>query len=123
MRIDLLTREYPPDVYGGAGVHADELVRALRARDDVEVQVRCFGARRDEPDTTAYAPLPELADANAALQTLGVDLPMAQDCAGADVVHSHTWYANLAGHLASLLHGVPHVVTAHSLEPLRPWKA
>src|SRR5690606_40167783 len=54
---------------------------------------------------------------------LGVDLQMAADVAGADVVHSHTWYANLAGHLASLLHGVPHVVTAHSLEPLRPWKA
>lgn len=123
VRIDLLTREYPPDVYGGAGVHAAELVRALRAREGIEVQVRCFGARRDEPDTTAYAPLPDLADANAALQTLGVDLPMAQDCAGSDVVHSHTWYANLAGHLASLLHGVPHVVTAHSLEPLRPWKA
>jgi starch synthase len=123
VRIDLLTREYPPDVYGGAGVHAAELVRALRAREGIEVQVRCFGARRDEPGTTAYAPVPDLADANAALQTIGVDLPMAQDCAGADVVHSHTWYANLGGHLASLLHGVPHVVTAHSLEPLRPWKA
>jgi alpha-maltose-1-phosphate synthase len=123
VRIDVLTREYPPEVYGGAGVHAAELVRALRSLADLEVRVRCFGGPRDEPDTTAYASLPELAGANAALQTVGVDLPMAQDCAGADLVHSHTWYANLAGHLASMLHGVPHVVTAHSLEPLRPWKA
>jgi starch synthase len=123
VRIDLLSREYPPDVYGGAGVHVAELVRALRSRADLDVRVRCFGAARDEPGTTAYADLPELADANAALRTIGVDLPMAGDCAGADVVHSHTWYANLAGHLAGLLHGVPHVVTAHSLEPLRPWKA
>ncbi len=123
MRTDLLTREYPPEVYGGAGVHAAELVRALRALADVDVQVRCFGAPRDEPGTTAYPELAALSGANAALQTLGVDLPMAQDCSGTDVVHSHTWYANLAGHLASLLHGVPHVVTAHSLEPLRPWKS
>jgi len=123
VRIDLLSREYPPDIYGGAGVHVAELVRALRSRADLDVRVRCFGAARDEPGTTAYADLPELADANAALRTIGVDLPMAGDCAGADVLHSHTWYANLAGHLGGLLHGVPHIVTAHSLEPLRPWKA
>ena len=123
MRIDLLTKEYPPAVYGGAGVHVAELVRALRSRAELDVRVRCFGAPRDEPGTTAYADPVELAGANAALRTIGVDLPMAGDCAGADVVHSHTWYANLAGHLAGLLHGVPHVVTAHSLEPLRPWKA
>jgi len=121
MRVDLLTKEYPPEIYGGAGVHATELVRALRT--DMEVQVRCFGAARDEPDTTAYRVPAELADANGALATLGVDLQIAQDCAGADLVHSHTWYANGAGHLAKLLHGIPHVVTAHSLEPLRPWKA
>jgi len=123
VRIDLLTKEYPPAVYGGAGVHVAELVRALRSRAELDVRVRCFGAPRDEPGTTAYADPVELADANAALRTIGVDLPMAGDCEGADVVHSHTWYANLAGHLAGLLHGVPHVVTAHSLEPLRPWKA
>jgi starch synthase len=121
MRVDLLTREYPPDIYGGAGVHVTELVRALRA--DTEVLVRCFGADREEPDTFAYRVPAELAGANGALTTLGVDLQMAQDCGGADVVHSHTWYANAAGHIAKLLHGVPHVVTAHSLEPLRPWKA
>ena len=123
MRIDLLTKEYPPDVYGGAGVHVAELVRALRSRAGLDVRVRCFGSPRDEPGTTAYAEPVDLADANAALRTMGVDLPMAGDCGGADVVHSHTWYANLGGHLASLLHGAPHVVTAHSLEPLRPWKA
>ncbi len=98
-------------------------VRALRARSDVDVRVRCFGEPRDEPSTTAYPDLPELSDANAALQTLAVDLTIAQDCLGADLVHSHTWYANFGGHLGGLLSGAPHVVSAHSLEPLRPWKA
>src|SRR3954454_10711432 len=121
VRIDLLTREYPPDVYGGAGVHVENLAAVLRSR--VDVRVRAFGGPRDEEGVTGDPDLPELADANAALRTLGVDLTMAADCAGADVVHSHTWYANMAGHLGGLLHGVPHVVTAHSLEPLRPWKA
>ncbi len=121
MRVDVLTREYPPDVYGGAGVHVQYLVEVLRAH--VEVQVRTFGAPRAEADVTAYPEPETLAAANAALRTFGVDLAMAQDCAGADVVHSHTWYANLGGHLAGLLNSVPHVLTAHSLEPLRPWKA
>ncbi|AZS36656.1 Alpha-maltose-1-phosphate synthase [Microbacterium lemovicicum] len=121
MRVDIVTKEYPPEIYGGAGVHATELVKALR--ESIEVQVRAFGAPRDEADTTAYAVPAELAAANGALQTLGTDLEIVSDVAGADVVHSHTWYANFAGHLASLLHGIPHVVTAHSLEPLRPWKA
>jgi starch synthase len=123
MRVDVLSREYPPEVYGGAGVHVAELVRALRARDDVETRVRAFGAPRDEPLTSSYAEIAELVGANAALRTIGVDLAIADDCAGANLVHSHTWYANLAGHLAGLLHGIPHVVSAHSLEPLRPWKA
>ncbi|MER5705199.1 glycogen synthase [Micromonospora sp. NPDC002296] len=121
LRVDLLTREYPPEVYGGAGVHVEYLARELRRLADV--RVHCFGARRTEPGVTAYAEPAGLAGANAALRTMGVDLEMAAGCAGADVVHSHTWYANLAGHTAKLLHGVPHVVTAHSLEPLRPWKA
>ncbi|HET6825981.1 MAG TPA: glycogen synthase [Amnibacterium sp.] len=121
MRVDLLTREYPPDIYGGAGVHAAELVKALRTR--IEVQVRCFGAPRDEAGVTAYRIPAELEGANGSITTLGVDLQMAQGAAGTDLVHSHTWYANAGGHLAKLLHGVPHVVTAHSLEPLRPWKA
>ena len=123
MRVDILSKEYPPQVYGGAGVHVAELVRALRGRGDVDARVRCFGGARDEPGTTGYADLPQLASANAAISTLGVDLAMVGDCAGADLVHSHTWYANMAGHLASLQHAVPHVVSAHSLEPMRPWKA
>ena len=123
MRVDVLTREYPPDIYGGAGVHVAELVRALRARADLDTRVHCFGAPREERGTTAYPEPPGLEGANAALRTLGVDLEMVPGCGGADLVHSHTWYANMAGHLASLLHGVPHVVTAHSLEPMRPWKA
>ena len=123
MRIDVLSKEYPPEIYGGAGVHVAELVRALRSMSDVEARVRCFGAPRAEPGTTAYAEPASLAAANPALRTLGVDLAMVDDCAGADLVHSHTWYANLAGHLAGLMHGIPHVVSAHSLEPMRPWKA
>lgn len=121
MRVDLLTREYPPEIYGGAGVHVAELVRALRR--DTEVRVRAFGAPRDEEGTTGYGTPAEFADVNAALSTMGVDLLMAADAAGADLVHSHTWYANFAGFTAKKLHGIPHVVTAHSLEPLRPWKA
>ncbi|TDN93049.1 glycogen synthase [Microbacterium sp. BK668] len=121
MRVDIVTKEYPPEIYGGAGVHVTELVKALR--ESIEVQVRAFGGERDEADTTSYGVPAELSLANAALQTLGTDLEIVTDVAGADVVHSHTWYANFAGHLASLLHGIPHIVTAHSLEPLRPWKA
>ena len=123
MRVDVLSKEYPPEIYGGAGVHVAELVRALRARDDLTTRVHAFGAPRNEEGTASYADLAELADANGAIKTLGVDLAIADNCSGTDLVHSHTWYANLAGHLAGLLHGVPHVVTAHSLEPLRPWKA
>jgi starch synthase len=121
LRVDLLTREYPPEVYGGAGVHLEYLTRDLRALADV--RVRCFGAKRDEPGVTAYPEPAELAGANPALRTMGVDLEMAAGCGGTDIVHSHTWYANLAGHTAKLLWDVPHVVTTHSLEPLRPWKA
>ena len=125
IRVDLLTREFPPHVYGGAGVHVEELSRVLR--DLIEVRVHCFDGPRD-PDSvpagvTGYADLPELALANAAVRTFGVDLLMTIGTAGTDLVHSHTWYANLAGHLSKLLHGVPHVISAHSLEPLRPWKA
>jgi starch synthase len=123
MRVDVLSKEYPPEVYGGAGVHVAELVRALRSRDDVEARVHAFGAPRDESGTVSYPELAELAGTNATLRTLGVDLAIAAGCEGADLVHSHTWYANFAGHIASLLYGVPHVISAHSLEPLRPWKA
>jgi starch synthase len=123
VRVDILSKEYPPNVYGGAGVHVAELVLALRARGDVDARVRAFGEPQQEHGTAGYRELPQLAEANAALQTMGVDLTMAADCIGADVVHSHTWYANFAGHVASLLGGMPHVVSAHSLEPMRPWKA
>ena len=121
MRVDLLTREYPPEVYGGAGVHVEYLAAELRRL--VDVRVHCMGAPRDDPGVTAYDTPPGLADANAALRIFGTDLEMASGCAGTDLVHSHTWYANLAGHVAKTLYGVPHVVSAHSLEPLRPWKA
>ncbi len=121
MRVDVITREYPPEVYGGAGVHVAELVRALGA--DLDVVVRCFGMPRDERKVHNYLVPAELSAANPSLATLGVDLQIAQDVGGADLAHSHTWYANAAGHLASLLHDIPHIVTAHSLEPLRPWKA
>jgi starch synthase len=121
LRVDLITREYPPEVYGGAGVHLEYLSRDLRPLADV--RVHCFGAPRTEPGVTAYPEPAGLAGANAALRTMGIDLEMAAGCEGADVVHSHTWYANFAGHTAKMLYGVPHVVTTHSLEPLRPWKA
>ncbi len=121
MRVDVITREYPPEVYGGAGVHVAELVKGLR--EHLDVAVRCFGAPRDEPGVYAYGVPAELAGANPSLTALGVDLQIAEASAGTSLVHSHTWYANAAGRLSALLHGVPHVVTAHSLEPLRPWKA
>lgn len=123
MRVAMMTREYPPEVYGGAGVHVTELVAQLRHL--CEVDVHCMGVPRE----TAFAHQPDpalaLADppANPALSTLSTDLRMAHAAAGASVVHSHTWYTGMAGHLAAMLHGVPHVLTAHSLEPMRPWKA
>ncbi|GAC66419.1 glycogen synthase [Gordonia soli] len=119
MRVAMMTREYPPEVYGGAGVHVTELVRHLR--DLATVDVHCMGADRETAHV--YAPDPELAGANAAITTLSADLRMAVGAADADIVHSHTWYTGLAGHLAAELHGVPHILTAHSLEPSRPWKA
>jgi len=103
-------------------VHVAELVRSLRNQ-DVDVRVRAFGKDRDEPEVSSYLVPADLGGANPALSTMGVDLLMARDVEGAELVHSHTWYANGAGHIASLLYGIPHVVTAHSLEPLRPWKA
>ncbi len=117
----MISREYPPEIYGGAGVHLEFLVRELRAL--IDVQVHCFGADRSEPEVYAYRTPPGLTGANPALGTIGTDVEIASRLAGAELVHSHTWYANLAGHLASMLYDIPHVVTAHSLEPMRPWKA
>jgi len=120
LRVGILTREYPPEIYGGAGVHVEHLVPALREL-PLRVDVHCMGSPR--PDAATYVPPLALAGANPALRTLGVDLEMAAATGDCDVVHSHTWYANLGGHLASLLYNIPHVLTAHSLEPQRPWKA
>jgi starch synthase len=122
VHIGIVTREWPPDVYGGAGVHVEHLVAALRGLPaGPGIDVHTFGAPR--ADATAHPVPAGLREANGALQAIGVDVEMAAALAGVDLVHSHTWYANTAGLLASLVHGVPHVVTAHSLEPRRPWKA
>ena len=124
LRVALLTREYPPEVYGGAGVHVEYLARELDAL--VDVTVHCFGAdRAGRPPVVAYRPWERVSGSAphaAALAAVSVDLAMAAHV-DAQIVHSHTWYANLGGHLAKLVHGVPHVATVHSLEPLRPWKA
>ncbi|MBM7825345.1 starch synthase [Arcanobacterium pluranimalium] len=124
MQVHLLTREFPPFVYGGAGVHVTELAKVLKAH--AQVHVHTFdGDRAEEFDgitVKGYDYPEQLKDANAALRTLGVDLQMAANLGEADILHSHTWYANMAGHIGSMLHGKPHVISAHSLEPLRPWK-
>jgi len=122
VRIGIVTREWPPDVYGGAGVHVEHLVAALRSLPaGPEIDVHAFGEPR--PDAVGHAVPANLAGANGALQAIGVDVEIAAALGDVGLVHSHTWYANGAGLLASLLHGTPHVVTAHSLEPRRPWKA
>ncbi len=124
MRVGLLTREYPPDVYGGAGVHVEFLAREVRRL--VDLDVHCWGegtVKERAEGVRRHRPWSALDGSNDALRTFSVDLAMAAALEGRDLVHSHTWYAALAGHLAKELYGVPHVVTAHSLEPLRPWKA
>ena len=128
MRVVILTREYPPEVYGGAGVHVEYLSKELARLTSVEV--RCFGVGTESPDGTltvraygAWEALAGSAPGLSALQTMSVDLAMAVGLERASLVHSHTWYTNLAGHVAKLLYDVPHVMTCHSLEPLRPWKA
>jgi alpha-maltose-1-phosphate synthase len=122
VRVGIITREWPPDVYGGAGVHVEHLVAALRGLDaGPQIDVHAFGGPRS--DATGYGVPAGLASANGALQALGVDVEMAAALGDVDLAHSHTWYANHAGQLAKLVHGAAHVVTAHSLEPRRPWKA
>lgn len=118
----MMTREYPPEIYGGAGVHVTELTRFMRKLDDVAVDVHCMGQPRDEENVYVHGVDPELEGANGAIKTMSTGLRMADATDNVDIVHSHTWYAGLGGHLAGLLHGIPHVVTAHSLEPDRPWK-
>jgi len=119
VRISIVTKEWPPDIYGGAGVHVEHLAGELRKLATVEVHA--FGAPK--PGSITYPVPTELNSANPAIQTLGVNLDMLADFKDADLIHTHTWYANMAGHLGGLLHGIPHVITAHSLEPRRPWKA
>ena len=121
-RVGLVTKEWPPQVYGGAGVHAVQLTEALRELAGVSVDVHCFGGVRDD-GAFGYSTPASFADANPAVQAIATDLEIANNLQNVNVIHSHTWYANMAGHFGSLLHGIPHVITAHSLEPLRPWKA
>lgn len=120
MRAGIFSKEYPPEIYGGAGVHVAELTRFMREL--IDVDVHCMGSPRDEANVFTHGVDPELAEANAALQTLSTGLRMANAASNLDVAHSHTWYSGLGGHLAGKLYGIPHVVTAHSLEPHRPWK-
>jgi starch synthase len=126
MKVAILSREFPPDVYGGAGVHVEYLARELAALEDVTVHKWGSAGAGDGPPRVvghdAWEALQGSAPHLAALRTVSIDLTMAAGVEGADVVHSHTWYANLGGHIAKLLYGIPHVATAHSLEPLRPWK-
>ena len=121
-RVGIITKEWPPAVYGGAGVHVVQLTQALRNLAGVTVDVHCFGGPRTD-GAFGYNTPSEFADANPALQAIATNLAMANHLGEVDVLHSHTWYANMAGHTASLLYGIPHIVSAHSLEPLRPWKA
>ena len=123
-KVALLTREYPPDVYGGAGTHVEFLARELRRL--TEVSVHCWGSPRREPGVTAHEPWTALSKPKpeaTVLQAMSINLAMAAAVKGADLVHSHTWYANFGGHLSKLMWSIPHVLTVHSLEPLRPWKA
>jgi len=125
LRVALLTREYPPEVYGGAGVHVEYLARELAGL--VDVTVHCWGADRPPgvPRVVAHRAWDALAGESqhlAALQAVSIDLEMAAGVDGAALVHSHTWYAQLGGHLAKLMYGIPAVCTVHSLEPMRPWK-
>ncbi len=124
LHVALLTREYPPEVYGGAGTHVEYLSRELRHL--TKVSVHCWGAPRTEPGVTSHQPWTALSEPkpeSTTLQAISIDLAMAAAVKGVDLVHSHTWYANLGGHLSKLMWSIPHVMTIHSLEPLRPWKA
>ena len=121
-RIGIVTKEWPPAVYGGAGVHVVQLTEALRKVSGIQVDVHCFGGARND-GAFGYETPAEFVSSNPALQAIATDLAIASNLGDVDLIHSHTWYANMAGHTASLLYGTPHIVSAHSLEPLRPWKA
>ena len=121
LKVGIVTKEWPPAIYGGAGVHVLQLTQALRTNKDVQVDVHCFGGKRD--DAFGYETPSEFTSSNPAVQAIATDLEIATNLSSVDLVHSHTWYANMAGHFASLQYSIPHIVSAHSLEPLRPWKA
>jgi len=129
LRAALFTREYPPNVYGGAGVHVEYLSRELAKK--IEVEVRCWGDQKSDVaqlQVIGALPWAEISSGTsgkfkAALETLSLNLTQVKDLAGVDVVHTHTWYASMAGFWAKKLYGVPFVLTTHSLEPLRAWKA
>ena len=121
LKVGIVTKEWPPAIYGGAGVHVLQLTQALRTINGVHVEVHCFGGKRD--DAFGYSTPAEFNVANPAVQALATDLEIASHLNNVDLVHSHTWYANMAGHVAALQYSIPHIVSAHSLEPLRPWKA
>eukprot|EP01037_Dinobryon_pediforme_P001206 gene1205-1221_t len=118
MKVGLVTKEWPPFIYGGAGVHVKYLAKSLREL--VDVDVHCFG--EDRPDAVAYQLSEAEQKLNPAMQALITDAQIASNLEGVDIVHSHTWYANMAGHWAKILYKIPHVISAHSLEPDRPWK-
>lgn len=121
IKVGLVTKEWPPHVYGGAGVHVVQLAEALGKRSEISLTVHCFGEIRS--DAIGYPTPVEFAQSNPAIAAVATDLAIADALSNADVVHTHTWYANMAGHIASLLYGIPHIMSGHSLEPLRPWKA
>src|SRR5580698_7055810 len=129
MRVGLFTREYPPLVYGGAGVHVDYLSREL-AR-EIEVEVHCWGPQHSDEGklhVRGAEPWAEISDGTegkfkGALEAFSLNLTQIKALEGIDVVHTHTWYVSMAGYLAKKLYGVPFVLTTHSLEPLRAWKA
>lgn len=121
IRVGLVTKEWPPYVYGGAGVHVVQLAEALRKKPEISLTVHCFGENRS--DAIGYPTPAEFTHSNPAIAAVATDLAIADALSDADVVHTHTWYANMAGHVASLIHGIPHIMSGHSLEPMRPWKA
>jgi starch synthase len=128
MHVAMLSREYPPEVYGGAGVHVEYLAREVSRLVDLTVHTWGHAVRESKhgPRVVGHQPWDALAgDAPhlAALRAMSIDLTMAAGAQAAELAHSHTWYANFAGHLAKLTYGIAHVATVHSLEPLRPWKA
>ena len=121
LKVGLVTKEWPPQIYGGAGVHVVQLSQALSKQPGIQVDVHCFGGPRS--DAFGYNTPEAFKNSNPALQALATDLLIAEQLGDVDLIHSHTWYANFAGMSGALLHGRPHIVSAHSLEPLRPWKA